>query len=336
MNQPVASRKVRLSPLGWWGFGGILAALAASQIATFYQDATELSPVHDHGFAALVAAGVAGLSFIIGITQSRGGWVERVMAGVLFGGVGAAAAALLTSSLATYWDMKTDFPAGKTRTFAAAVEVGSANQVLGRYSHWNVETPRPTPRVRLPITRADYDFMAANRSPADLGKARDHVLSDGYFCMHVTVQTSGDALRVMHAGTLPAGTVSVCAQETVRTLMQTSAPPNGTVIRLHAQVAGGPGGMVVRDERCADVCADVLPLDVIDDSGSDGLNPAVRKVQDVLGCCGARRAYFDMVVRAEVVPHGSADARVTRVRLIKVEGASADTPEHWLAAHKAG
>jgi hypothetical protein len=66
----------------------------------------------------------------------------------------------------------------------------------------------------LEITRADYEFMLANRRPGDKGKNPDEISSKGYFCARVTLEQAGDALRVLHAGnrTLPQGTVMVCPQ----------------------------------------------------------------------------------------------------------------------------
>lgn len=54
--------------------------------------------------------------------------------------------------------------------------------------------------------------MLAHRSPEDHGRNPDEISSHGFFCARVTLQQSGDALRVLNAGSqkLPAGTVVVC------------------------------------------------------------------------------------------------------------------------------
>jgi hypothetical protein len=64
----------------------------------------------------------------------------------------------------------------------------------------------------LSISELDYDYMRGHRAPWDKGTNPDEISSRGYFCAKVTLQRSGNAVRVLHAGNgvLPAGTVREC------------------------------------------------------------------------------------------------------------------------------
>jgi hypothetical protein len=54
--------------------------------------------------------------------------------------------------------------------------------------------------------------MRTHRRAGDNKGDPDKISSNGYFCAHVTIQQSGNALRVLHAGShnLPKGSVVIC------------------------------------------------------------------------------------------------------------------------------
>lgn len=103
-----------------------------------------------------------------------------------------------------------DFPPDKTQSSRELLSISRAYQTHGKGRSWNIQT---TPIwSNLDITQDDYKFMLAHRRPGDGGRDADEISSEGYFCARVTIQVSGDAIRVMNAGThkLPKGTVVIC------------------------------------------------------------------------------------------------------------------------------
>jgi hypothetical protein len=106
-----------------------------------------------------------------------------------------------------------DFPAAKTTTYPGLLIIWRAYRTHGKGGSWNIQT---TPlSSNLDITPEDYQFMLTHRSPEDHGRDPDEISSHGFFCAHVTLQRSANALRVLNAGSqkLAAGTVVVCPKD---------------------------------------------------------------------------------------------------------------------------
>ncbi|MGF7181486.1 hypothetical protein HDF11_003004 [Tunturiibacter psychrotolerans] len=190
-----------------------LVLLAMGGILGWFDRTTELTPSHDEvlqfcfiigGLGGLVCGGLS-------IRESRGmaAW-RRVAIGCCLAVVGFLAVFLLSSRSADLITARLDFPAAKTRTYPGLLIIWRAYQTHGKGRSWNIQT---TPIwSNLDVTQADYEFMLAHRSPQDQGRNPDEISSHGFFCARVTLQQSGDALRVLNAGNqkLPAGTVVVC------------------------------------------------------------------------------------------------------------------------------
>lgn len=174
---------------------------------------TELTPSHDRvlQFCFLIA-GIAGL-FCGGLSirESRG------MAGWRRGAIACCAVMLgfLAVFLVTYRSVDIvegyiDFPSAKTRTYPSLLVIWRAYRTHGKGQSWNIQT---TPIwSNLDVTETDYNFMLAHRNTVDHGRDPDEIASHGFFCARVTLQQSGNALRIMNAGSqkLPSGTVVVC------------------------------------------------------------------------------------------------------------------------------
>ena len=190
-----------------------LALLAVGGILGWFDRTTELTPSHDEvlQFCFLIA-GLAGLACGgLSIRESKGMalW-RRIAVGCCLVALGFLAVFLVSSRGADLIEGRTDFPPAKTRTYPGLLIISRAYQTHGKGRSWNIQT---TPIwSNLDVAQADYEFMLAHRSPADDGRNPDEISSRGFFCARVMLQQSGDALRVLNAGSqkLPAGTVVVC------------------------------------------------------------------------------------------------------------------------------
>jgi hypothetical protein len=190
-----------------------LALLAVGGILGWYDRTTELTPNHNEvlQFCFLIA-GLAGLA--CGGLSIRGSegmalW-RRIAIGCCLAVLGFLAAFLVSSRSADLIEGHIDFPPAKTRTYPGLLIISRAYQTHGKSRSWNIQT---TPIwSNLDVVQADYEFMLAHRSSVDGGRNPDEISSRGFFCARVTLQQSGDALRVLNAGSqkLPAGTVVVC------------------------------------------------------------------------------------------------------------------------------
>ncbi|MEO1967683.1 MAG: hypothetical protein ABGW87_03080 [Sphingomonadaceae bacterium] len=111
-----------------------------------------------------------------------------------------------------------NFPAASTKTFEAFLPIGRAYRSHSRSGDsWTIQ---PTPLwTNIDVTQADWDFMLTRRRPWDDGTDPDNISSNGYFCAKVTMQKSGDALRIIYSGhynplnwtyRLPTGAIVVC------------------------------------------------------------------------------------------------------------------------------
>lgn len=179
----------------------------------WFDKTTELTPRHDdvlqYCFIIAIVGGLlcSGLSFL----QSRGmaTW-RRIWIACSLLLVGFSAVFLVIGRSSEIIEGRIDFPPGKTRTYPGLLVIWRAYRTHGKGRSWSIQT---TPIwSNLDVTKTDYEFMLAHRGPGDHGSNPDEISSHGFFCAQVTIQQSGNALRVMHAGSqkLPAGTVIVC------------------------------------------------------------------------------------------------------------------------------
>lgn len=210
-----AAEKFRLSKFGWIWFGVLVACWAVGWALEWFDHSTELTPAHDAplDYAFYAACLVAIISAGLVLSQSSGSLYGKVVMSFvvtpIFAFIGVV---LLVVEIAALVETTTDFPLDKTRTFEGLLQVQRAYQTHGKGRSWNIQTMPIWSNID--VTQADYDFMLEHRAPDDHGRDQDEITSNGYFCAKVTLQQSGQALRVMHAGTykLPQGTIGICSQ----------------------------------------------------------------------------------------------------------------------------
>lgn len=141
------------------------------------------------------------------------GWLvgDRVFLAFFSLSFGIISVAMLSVRTARIVEGRIDFPTATTVTYPGLLVIWRAYQTRSKGgTGWSIQT---TPIwSNLAVTKMDYDSMLAHRGPGDHGRNPDEISSHGFFCARVTLQQSGNALRVMHAGShaLPTGTVVVC------------------------------------------------------------------------------------------------------------------------------
>jgi hypothetical protein len=179
----------------------------------WFDKTTELTPSHDNVLQyCFIVAGVGGLVCCgLSFLQARGmaAW-RRIGIACSLLIVGFLAVFLVSYRSSDIIEGRIDFPPSTTRTYPGLLVIWRAYQTHGKGQSWNIQT---TPIwSNLDVTKTDYEFMLAHRGPGDHGSNPDEISSHGFFCAQVTIQQSGNALRIMHAGSqkLPAGTVIVC------------------------------------------------------------------------------------------------------------------------------
>jgi hypothetical protein len=190
-----------------------LALLLVSVALDYFDTSTELTPSHVGVLnSCFLIAGLAGLTLGgLAIRASRGlaGWRRVPIVGSLI--VEWFLAVFMVSSVsADLIEAHTDFPPGQTVTRAAQLFIWRAYRTHGKNQSWDIQT---TPLwSNLEVAQSDFEFMLAHRSPEDHGRNPDEISSHGFFCARVTLQQSGNALRILNAGRhkLPPGTVTVC------------------------------------------------------------------------------------------------------------------------------
>jgi hypothetical protein len=194
-------------------FVGPLFLLLVYGALGWFDTTTELTPSHDLVLqTCFVIAALAGMICAwLSIRESRGlaAWRRGFIACCLML-VGSISAFLVSSRSADLIEGLIDFPPARTGTYSGTLIIWRAYQTHGKGRSWNIQT---TPIwSNLDVTEADYYFMLAHRSPNDQGRNPDEISSHGFFCARVTLQQSGNALRIMHAGSqkLPVGTVIIC------------------------------------------------------------------------------------------------------------------------------
>ena len=205
----------------------LVGYLIPTTVVLFYlvlgrlDNTTELWPRHDDRIdgcfvlGGIVALGIA--ATVVRYTKKVAVW--RRIATVFFGSLAAAVFVVIFSlRIVDILDGWIDFPAKKTQTFHALLRISRAYQTHGKGAARDIQT---TPVWSdMNVTASDYNFMLHHRRPDDLSSNPDEISSKGYFCAKVAMQKSGNAYRVLHAGsgTLPSGTVIICSQ------FQPSAP----------------------------------------------------------------------------------------------------------------
>jgi hypothetical protein len=214
MDESSPRSKLKLTKLGWWWLGIIGALAVFGWILEWFDHATELTPDHlgplNFSLIGGCVLAVASAAVIFSQTEGRmsGRLVMSLMVAPIFSILGAA---LSVSETANLIEQHNDFPPNKTRAFEGLLFVSRAYQTHGKGQSWNIQT-QPI-WSNLDITQADYEYMLSHRRPDDKGTDPDEISSDGYFCAKVMFQRSGNALRVLNAGTykLPLGTVRTCS-----------------------------------------------------------------------------------------------------------------------------
>ncbi|HVZ83871.1 MAG TPA: hypothetical protein VG893_09360 [Terracidiphilus sp.] len=191
-----------------------LGALALFSVAVgWFDNTTELVPSHDNVdravFSIAIAIGIISGTIAIYLSKGRAIW-RRASLAFSFLLLGMISGFMASDHAANIIEGLIDFPPAKTRSYPSLLLISRAYQTHGKGRSWNIQT---TPIwSNLDITEDDYNFMLAHRRPGDDSNNLDEVPSKGYFCAKVTLEQSGDALRVMNAGShkLPKGTVIVC------------------------------------------------------------------------------------------------------------------------------
>lgn len=182
----------------------------------YLRDTTVLTPIHeDVEDTCLAVGGLSGL-LVIGLLfrKTRGmnaAWWRRGVMSLSFGLAAAVVVFFLTTSLAEIIERRIDFPRSSTFSVDGVIPISRAYRSHNRGGRWTVWT-QPY-NADLNIAPQDYDFMLAHRRPGDEGRDPDKISSKGYFCVSVSMEQSGDNLRILHAGShqLPAGSVGVCS-----------------------------------------------------------------------------------------------------------------------------
>jgi phosphate/sulfate permease len=214
MPEGSASSKVTLTKLGWWWLGILFGTAALGWILEWFDHTTELTPDHSAplNISLVIGCVLAVASAALIFSQSEGRITGRLVMSLIVSPIFAVLAAVLSvTEIATLAENQNDFPPAKTRTFQGLLLISRAYQTHGKGRSWNIQT---TPIwSNLDITEADYKYMLSHRRPGDKGADPDEISSEGYFCAKVIFQRSGEALRVLNAGTykLPMGTVRTCS-----------------------------------------------------------------------------------------------------------------------------
>ncbi len=216
MEEQAKQPSVRLTKRAWWWLGVLGIAMVSVWPLGHFDNTTELTPDHTDvleycfWFAGAVALTSASVCFF----QSSGRLFSRILLSVCcFALLGGMSSLLVTSTVANIIENRRDFPAGETRTYWTLLPIQRAYRMDSRTgSSWIIQ-PAPI-WSNIDIAHSDYTFMLT-RSKSDTNASEPSSLpSRSYFCAKVMMQSSGEALRVLHAGrqSLPPGTVGVCSE----------------------------------------------------------------------------------------------------------------------------
>jgi hypothetical protein len=213
-SQPTSG--VKLTKFAWLWLGGLALAMISVWPLGWFDTATELTPDHSDilEYCFWLAALVDVISVAVCFFQSKGALASRLLLSVFcFGLIGGLATILLLGTAANIIENHHDFPSESTRTFGALLPIERAYRMDSRTgSSWIIQ-PAPI-WSNIDITHADYSFMLARSGTLKPREEPSNVPSHSYFCAKVTMQESGEALRVLHAGrqALPSGSVGVCSE----------------------------------------------------------------------------------------------------------------------------
>jgi hypothetical protein len=215
-NESAINSRAHLTRFGWCWLGFLGSAFFGNWLLGRLDNTTLLTPDYSNALIVgfIVAGIVAVVSAFVGYSQSKGPLVQRSVAAVFcFGILGALSTVVLAGTITDLTLAKLYFPADKTETFNAMLPIGRAYRMFARVGGYSWIIQPSSLWTNIDITKSDYDFMAGNR-PIDGAHEPDDVPSHGIFCAKVTMQESGDALRVLHAGSykLPQGSVVRCPQ----------------------------------------------------------------------------------------------------------------------------
>ena len=174
---------------------------------------TDLLPVTDR--TAVACLWLTGICAVAGIlvffARSEGvGVLKRIWTAAVLGLIVAVWVGFVSYHLAHMLEGWITFRPAKTRTFTGGLFIDRAYHTHGKGASAQIIT---TPLYSdMKINESDYVFMRQHRMPGDAGQNPDRIASHGYFCAKVTMQQSGENLRVLHAGgrSLPAGSVILC------------------------------------------------------------------------------------------------------------------------------
>ena len=216
MGEQTKQPKVKLTKGAWWWLGVLGFAMLSVWPLGHFDDATELAPDHTDvleycfWFAGLVSIVSAFFCFF----RSSGQLLSRLLLSIFcFALLGGLSALLVTSTIANIIHNRRDFPPGKTRTYWTLLPIQRAYRMDSRTgSSWIIQ-PAPI-WSNIDIAHSDYSLMLSRSASGSAKPEPSSVPSHSYFCAKVLMQQSGEALRVLHAGThaLPPGTVGICSE----------------------------------------------------------------------------------------------------------------------------
>lgn len=216
MEEQAKPPRVKLTRFAWVWLGVLALGMISVWPLGWFDTATELTPDHSDvlEYSFWLAGVVAIISMAVCFFQSSGRLSSRIVLSLLcFGLLGGLATVLLLGTAANIIENRRDFPVGSTRAFGALLPIEQAYRMDSRTgSSWIIQ-PAPI-WSNIDISHADYSFMLARTGTANARKEPSDVPSRSYFCAKVTMQQSGEALRVLHAGTqaLPPGSVGICSE----------------------------------------------------------------------------------------------------------------------------
>jgi hypothetical protein len=196
----------------WVLFFGCLSLIPLSMVLGRLDTTTELIPTHEKVDQACLAVGaLCGLLACgAGIYLTRKlSLIQRIMLPLVLMLEAAIGIFLVANHTSSIVEGRLDFPAGKTHTRQVLFLISRAYQTHGKGRSQYIQTMPIW--SNLEITREDFVFMQNNRRPGD-DHNPDEISSRGYFCAKVTIEQSGGALRILHAGSqkLPTGTIILC------------------------------------------------------------------------------------------------------------------------------
>ena len=198
----------------WILFLSCLALIPLSIGIGWFDNTTELTPTHPKVDQACFA--LAGLSGLLacgaGIYLTRRLAVrQRIVLPLVLLVEATIGVFLVTNHTAAIVEGWQDFPAGRTHTRQALIQISRAYKTHGKGASQYIQTMPVW--SNLEISDEDFVFMQ-NHQPSGT-KADDEITSRGFFCVKVTIEQSDEAVRILHAGSqkLPIATVIVCPSQ---------------------------------------------------------------------------------------------------------------------------